>query len=224
MSEGHASATYAPAAPPAGPLMRAPAHSMHASLGATFTVEAAWEVPAAYGEDDGERFETLAIADITARGKVDVHGDVAATLRGELPGAQVARISDVWALVLTSPGGGEPLAAKLEARAGSSTMVTDAAHLYAGYAFAGPRVHDLTAQLTAFDVSTVAAGQAVGATFAAVRSVMLRRELEGGKDLLEVYVPSELGRFIWETIADVATSLGGGPAGWDALRAWGWRP
>lgn len=224
MSEGHASATYAPAAPPAGLVMRAPAHSMHASLGATFATEAGWEVPATYGEDDGERFETLAIADITARGKVDVRGDVAAILRGEFPGAQVARISDVWALVLTSPGGGEPLAAELEAKGGSPTMVTDATHLYAGFALAGPRVPDLTAQLTAFDVSTVTAGQAVGATFAAVRSVMLRRGFEGGAAVLEVYVPSELGRFVWETIADVAASLGGGPAGWDALRAWGWRP
>jgi glycine cleavage system aminomethyltransferase T len=196
---------------------------MHAALGASFAIEGGWDVPTAYGKDDGARFGVLAVADITAKGKIDVRGEVSALVDG-LSGAQVARISDVWAFVLTPPGGGEPLAAELEAKAGSSAMVTDATHLYAGYALAGPRAHDLTAELTAFDVSTVGEGQGVGATFAATRSVMIRREPEGGGSVLEVYVPSELGRFVWETITDVAGALGGGPVGWDALRAWGWNP
>jgi hypothetical protein len=50
---------------------------------------------------------------------------------------------------------------------------------------------------------------------------MVRRDLP--VPLLEVYVGSEFGRFVWETLLEVVRGLGGGPVGWSGLRAEGWR-
>ena len=41
--------------------------------------------------------------------------------------------------------------------------------------------------------------------------------------ILEVYVATEYARYAWERLVDVVEGLGGGPVGWQALRAQGWR-
>lgn len=212
----------APASAPPGrePVMRSPVHALHTSLGARFDLVAGWEIPAAYGDGEEGHLQTVAICDITAHGKIDIRGSVDPVLGGGVSGGVTARISDSWALVLTSPENTTALLAELESRAGAAAMVTDATHLYAGFALAGPAVPDLFAQVTGFDTATVGKGSCVGAPVAQVRSVLIRPDLEG--DLVEVYVGSESGRFVWETLLDVARSLGGGPVGWEALRGWGW--
>ena len=187
-------------------------------LGARVGLEAGWEVVLGYAEEPSP-METVAIVDVTPRAKVDVRGATAAAL-GAAVDALVAQISDAWALVLGEPGAEEILLPKLEQAAGPGSMVTDATHLHAGFALAGPRLPELLARATGWDPATLAPGTAAGAPMVDVGAVVVRRDLE--LPVLEVYVATELARYAWEELLAIARSLGGGPAGWDALRAEGW--
>lgn len=204
------------------PIRRSPVSRMHRELGAAIEAEAGWELVAHYGDEAGERVllrEAVALVDVTPRGKVDVRGGVggALSVAGD---ALTARIAEDWALVLAEPGGEEVLLPKMEQAAGPDAMVTDATHLFAGFALAGPKQADALARLTSWDPSTLATGAATGAPIADVRAVVVRRDLE--MPVLEVFVATELARFVWETVLDVVDRSGGGPAGWTALRAEGW--
>ena len=201
---------------------RTPMARIHEGLGATMVSEADWELPASYGDEDAERSairDGLAIADITPRGKIDVRGKVDGAL-ATVPDDTVARLAPGWAMVLTPPGGETAAFGALEAAAGAGTMVTDATHLFAGYALCGPRLPELLARTSGWDPATLEPGAATGAPIAEVRSIMVRRDLS--VDVLEVYVATELARYVWETLAGVVSSLDGRPVGWQALRAEGW--
>jgi heterotetrameric sarcosine oxidase gamma subunit len=202
------------------PLRRSPASGSHAALGAVFETDAAWQLPASYGDESAEREllrASVAIVDVTARGKIDVRGSVGPSL-GAATDALVAKIAPDWALVLTEPGGEEVLEPKLTSAAGPSEMVTDVTHLHAGFVLAGPKLPELLARTTAWDPTTLAPGEATGAPIVEIRAVMVRRDAS----TLEIYVASEFGRYAWETLLGVAQGLDGGPAGWRALRARGW--
>lgn len=209
-----------PATAPA--IRRSPLSRAHGELGASLEREAGWDLPTTYGDEAGER-ETLrrsvAIADITPRGKVDARGDIEPAL-GAATGAVVAAISPQWGMALTGPGDEEVLLPKMESASGPGAMITDATHLFAGFALGGPGLADLLARSTAWDPSTLAPGAATGAPIAEVRAIMVRRE--GVPSILEVYVSTELARYVWETLLGVAQGLDGGAVGWNALRAEGW--
>ncbi len=205
-----------------GPLRRSPAARAHGRLGATFEVEEGWALPMSYGDDDAEQAafrSAVVVADVTPRGKIDVRGDVGAAL-GSAGSEVIARIAPEWAMVLTAPGGEDIVRPTLESSSGPRAMVTDATHLFAGYAVCGPLLPDLLARTSGWNPATLAPGAATGAPIAGVRSIMVRRDLE--VPVLEVYVATELARYVWETLHEVAASLGGRAAGWRALRAEGW--
>ncbi len=203
------------------PIRRSPVSRIHADLGAVFEHEAGWELPSAYGSNGVERAlltTSVAVADITARAKIDVRGSIDTAL-GSAGDAPVARIADDWALVLGEPGDEEVLLPKLEAGAGPGVMVTDATHAFAGFALAGPDLPDLLARTTSWDPSTLSTGDATGAPIADIGAVIVRRE----PSFLEVYVAVEFARYAWRTLHEAAAGLGGGAVGWNALRASGWR-
>jgi glycine cleavage system aminomethyltransferase T len=205
------------------PVRRSPFAAAQADLGAILELHADWEVPVTYGDEAAERTflrESVAIVDITSRAKVDVRGHLGGALT-VASDALVARIADDWALVLGEPGEEEILLRQLEAAAGSGAMVTDATHLFAGFALAGPRLPDLLARLTSWDPASLELDGATGAPIAEVRMVVVRRDL--ALPVLEAYVATELSRYAWETVLGVVRLLGGGPAGWTALRGEGWR-
>ena len=131
-----------------------------------------------------------------------------------------ARIARDWALVLGPPGAEANLVRRLEEAAGAGSMVTDATHLFAGFALCGPRLSDLLHRVTAWHPATLAVGSGTGAPIADVRAVVVRRDLP--LPTMEVYVGTEHGRYVWETLLDVAEGLGGGAVGWSALREAGW--
>ena len=66
----------------------------------------------------------------------------------------------------------------------------------------------------------MAPGESTGTSIADVRAVVVRRDLS--IDVLEVYVATELARYVWETLAGAVSRLDGRPVGWQALRAEGW--
>ena len=204
------------------PVRRSPVARMHAELGATVEREAGWELVRHYGDEAGERAmlrDTVGVVDITARAKVDVRGDLDGAL-SVAGGALTARIAQDWALVLGEPGVEEVLLPKMEQATGPASMVTDATHLFAGFALAGPRLPDALARLTSWDAASLPPGEATGAPIADVRAVIVRRDLD--VDVLEIFVATEFARYAWETILDVTGRVGGGPAGWRVLRAEGW--
>jgi glycine cleavage system aminomethyltransferase T len=204
------------------PIRRSPLARSHADLGAILDREAGWELVAHYGDEAAERAtlrERIAVADVTARGKIDVRG----SLEGALSGAGdvlAARIADDWALLLSEPGGEEVLVPKLGPAAGYGAMVTDATHLFVGFALAGPDVPEALARLTSWDPASLAEGEATGAPLGDVRAVVVRRDLP--LSVLEAYVATEFARFAWETVLDAVRRAGGSPVGWRALRAEGW--
>jgi glycine cleavage system aminomethyltransferase T len=188
-----------------------------------FVEEAGWEIPASYGNDEGERTairDRVAIADITARAKVDARGELPETL--PVPDDAIeARISRDWAVVLGAPDTEAALLRSLEPLRGPHTMLTDVTHLFAGMALVGPSLPELIERATSWDLSTLAPGEATGAPIAEVRALLVRRDL--AVPVLEVYVATEFGRYAWETLSAMVAGLGGAPVGWQALRAEGWR-
>ena len=205
------------------PVRRSPLAREHAELGASFEIEAGWEIPAGYGDEAAERaalHDGLGLADITARAKVDVRGDLEAPIAAA-GDALVARVGPDWALVLGEPGAEEAVLPNLESAAGPGAMVTDVTHLFGGLALGGPRLGDALARLTSWDPSTLPPGAATGAPIGDVRAIVVRRELPFA--LLEIYVATEYSCFAWETLLDVVSRLDGQPVGWRSLRAQGWR-
>ena len=206
--------------------MRSPLTEHHRRLNAQLVTEDGWELPRSYGDVEGERRairDGLAIADITSRGKIDVRGQVDSSL-ARLPqtrGAQLARLSRDWALVLTPTSGLKSSLQLLEQSADRGTMVTDATSIYAGIALLGPRVPDLLRRLTAIDPTGLSAGHSVATQMLRIPAILMRRDLS--VTVLEAYVASEFGRYAWESIFTVGPLLEPEPVGWDALRAEGWR-
>ncbi len=216
-------ATSAPAPPPLvdGPLMRSPASRRHAALGAALLLESGWEVQSSYGDPQAERaslLETVGVADVTARGKIDLRGRFEPVVAEE--GELAARVADDWTILLREPGPVAERVEVLEKEVGPGAMVTDATHLRAGYVVAGPRLFELWSRVSAFDIADLASGSAAGAPVVEVGSVVVRRDL--AVPGVEVYVASEFGRYAWEVLLGVVRALGGGPVGWRALRAEGW--
>lgn len=204
-------------------IRRSPAARLASRRGAVFVEEAGWEIPASYGDDAGERAairDRVAIADITARAKVDVRGRLPETLPSPAD-TVLARISAEWVVLLGAPNAEGRLIRAVEPVAGAGAMVTDVTHLFAGVALAGPAIPELVERATSWDLSTLPPGAATGAPIAEVRALLVRRDLP--VPVLEVFVAMEFGRYAWETLSSIVTSLGGRPAGWQALRAEGWR-
>jgi glycine cleavage system aminomethyltransferase T len=204
------------------PIRRSPLARSHADLGAVPDLEAGWQIVAHYGDEAAERVtlrERVGVADVTARGKIDLRG----SFEGALSGAGdvlAARIADDWTLLLSEPGGEEVLVPKLGSAAGPGAMVTDATHLFVGLALAGPGVPEALARLTSWDPASLAEGEATGAPLGDVRAVVVRRDLP--LPVLEAYVATEFARYAWETVLDAVRRAGGSPVGWRALRAEGW--
>ena len=203
--------------------LRSPLATAHGRRGAEVAVEDGAEFVRSYGDREAELAtvrSAVGVADVTVRGKIDVRGDVERTV-SLFPAGVVARIADDWALLLAPPGPLEDRVASMQTAAGASTMITDATHLFAGFALAGPLVGEAVARLTSWDPATLAPGRATGAPIADVRAVVVRRE--GQLDVLELYPAMELARYVWEESVAVVERLGGAPVGWDALHAEGWR-
>ena len=204
---------------------RSPAHRQQLALGASFAREAKWEIPRLYGAVEDERRavrEGLGLADISARGKIDLRGsiDAAAARLPSTEDAVLARISRRWALVLTTPAGLARGLSVLEAAAQPSVLVTEASSIYAGFALVGPRVPEFLLRLTAIDPFELIARTCVAAQMLKVPVVLVRRDLP--RIVVEAYLPSEYGRYAWESLMVIGAPLGVRPVGWDALRAEGW--
>jgi glycine cleavage system aminomethyltransferase T len=205
------------------PTLRSPLAGALARLGAITDVEGAAEITRSFADPDGEHeaiASTLGLADVTVRAKIDLRGRVDDAYIG-LESDVWARMAADWAVVFAPPGPVDERVASMAERSGPSTMVTDATHLLAGLALAGPLVPEAVGRLSSWDPASLAAGSATGAPIADVRAIVVRRDTDA--PLLEVYVAMESARYAWRSVLDVVTEIGGRAVGWDALRSHGWR-
>ena len=203
------------------PIARSPVHHLHRQLGASFRRAGAFEVPAGYGDPEAERRairEGLALADVSARSKIDLRGAVDAAQARLQTGPDVlcARLSGEWALLLGGPEGGAALVEAARTALDGGGIAWDATSVYAAFALAGPRVLDLLARLTAFDAASLPAGTAAAARLAKIPAILLASSSSPWKRV-ELLVPSEYGRYAWEALLQAGHPLDARPVGWDAL-------
>jgi glycine cleavage system aminomethyltransferase T len=226
------------------PVMRSPLHRAHERLGAAFAMDGEWEYPAAYSGPaaaaaDRALSEGVGVADITARGKLDLRGRIgdlfariARTSEGWEPGlivpiepapseshpGLIAPISDRWAILFCPPAGVDTRLEELEAPVtGGGAMVTEASSQYAGIALAGPRTFELMERLTAFDPERLEPDACVATRAMELTAILLRRE-----PVLEMWIGSSSARYAWETVLSTGEPLGAAPVGRDALTGLGW--
>jgi glycine cleavage system aminomethyltransferase T len=231
------------------PVMRSPLTAAHRALGATFGRDGDWEYVAAYdGAVEARGREALAsgvaVADISARGKVDVRGAIgelftriARTSEGWRPGeivplepapseehpGLVAPISDIWAIVFCPPSSLETRLDELDAPvAGGLTMVTEVSGQYTGIALTGPKTFDLLARITPFDLGRLEPGAAVATSMLEISGFMLHRDLGAERSVVELWVASTYARYAWQTVLATGGPHGAAPLGRAALDDLGW--
>ena len=219
---------------PPEPVMRSVVNRAHEAMRASFERRGAWTVPALYGSGDHEVAalnDSLGFADISARGKIHLSGAVDPLVRS-LAGASidplttapiksgglVARLGRDWALALLAPSSEAGAMRSLEPMDSGAAMATDVTSALSAFLIAGPRLDDLLTRTLTIDITDLAPGGCVAATWARIPSVLVMRELP--RPAVELYVGSDHGRYAWETLRGLA----GTPVGWRAIESWGWRP
>ncbi|HEV2036823.1 MAG TPA: hypothetical protein VGU71_21950 [Candidatus Dormibacteraeota bacterium] len=219
------------------PVMRSSAHKSHHDLGATFEVRGAWEVPASYGSEaaETEAIRTgLAVADISARGKLHLSGSIDALVRlmtgdavdpmrtGAITsGGVVARVARDFALALFSASTETDALIAVEGELSGDAMATDATSALSGFLVAGPLSKQLFARSLTVDVEEIQPGRCLAARWAHIPAILVIST--PAMPMVEMYVGSEYGRYAWRTLLELGEKLYGIPVGWKSLESAGWR-
>jgi glycine cleavage system aminomethyltransferase T len=219
------------------PVMRSAAHRSHTQLGASFEFRGAWDVPAAYGSEAAETKAIttgLAVADISARGKLHLSGSIDAVLSrmagaavepmqtsAITSGGMVARVARDFALALFEPSMETDALTALEGELAGDAIATDATSAMSGFLIAGPLLNQLFARSLTVDVEEIKPGRCLAARWANIPAVLVVSA--PAAPMVEMYVGSEFGRYAWTTLLELSDRLGGAPVGWKALETAGWR-
>jgi glycine cleavage system aminomethyltransferase T len=219
------------------PVMRSAAHRSHADLGATFERRGAWEMPATYGSEPAESEAIrngLAVADISARGKLHLSGSVDSLL-SRMAGAEVepmrtaaitsggvvARVARDLALALFEPSAETDALAAIDAELTPDAMATNVTSAISGFLIAGPMLDRLFARSMSVNVGEIQPGRCLATRWAQIPAILVVSKL--ATPLVEMYVGSEYGRYAWRTLLELSHRLGGIPVGWKSLESAGWR-
>jgi hypothetical protein len=218
--------------------MRSAAHRSHKDLGATFELRGAWEVPASYdsvaAESEAIR-NGLAVADISARGKLHLSGAIDALVRrmagdavvpmrtaAVTSGGWVARVARDFALALFEPAAETDALTAIEDELSDDALAVDATSSMSGFLVAGPLTKQLFARSLTVDVEEIQPGRCIGARWAQIPAILVVSEIPA-LPMVEMYVGSEFGRYAWRTLLELSQKLGGIPVGWKSLESVGWR-
>jgi glycine cleavage system aminomethyltransferase T len=220
------------------PIARSPMERQAKAAGARFEVRDGWNVAVGYAslEQDREACRRAAgWADVSHLGKLELHAtapdDLAAIVAQAAGGATLelgtaTRAADAWWLPLTTgravvvcePAALAGLRERLEEAAGAASAtvsVVDATCKYGALALVGPLAREVFARFSAIDLRpkvTPVLGFRPGSV-ARTPGMVVR---EADKRFLILFGWA-LGAYLWETVADAATHLGGSPIGVDAL-------
>jgi heterotetrameric sarcosine oxidase gamma subunit len=220
------------------PLARTPMERAARAAGARFETRDGWNVAVGYASVEHEREacrEAAGWADVSHLGKLELHATAADDLSAVV--AQVAgaaalelgtatRAGDAWwlpltadrALVVCEPGAVGALRERLEEAAAAASRpfsVIDATCKYAAMTLVGPLAREVFARFTAIDVRppVLPVGGFRPGSIARTPGMLVRE----GQDRFLFLFGWALGAYVWETVADAGTHLGGAPVGIDVL-------
>ena len=220
------------------PLARTPMERAARSAGARFEVRDGWNVAVGYPSPERERQacrETAGWADVSHLGKLELHAtspdDLASIVASAADGAALelgtaTRAADAWwlpltagrALVVCEPAALPGLRERLEdAASGASATVSvvDATCKYAAATLVGPLAREVFARFSAIDLRpqvTPVYGWRPGSVARTGGAILCE-----APDRYLMLFGAALGQYVWQTVADAAEHLGGGPVGVDAL-------
>jgi glycine cleavage system aminomethyltransferase T len=217
--------------------MRSAAHRSHVDLGAILEARGVWEIPASYGSEPREAEAVrsgLAVADISARGKVQLNGSIDGLLRrmtGEevdplrtaaiTSGGTLARVARDFALTLFEPSGETDALSAVEEEPSAEWMATDATSAMSAFLVAGPLIKPLFARSMSVDVQELQPARCLAVRWAHIPAILV--VANQAAPMVEMYVGSEHGRYAWKTLLQLGGKLGGIPVGWRSLESSGWR-
>jgi heterotetrameric sarcosine oxidase gamma subunit len=220
------------------PVARTPMERAARAAGARFETRDGWSVAVGYASAEQER-ETCrraaGWADVSHLGKLELHAtsadDLSAVVAQVAGGATLelgsaTRAGDAWwlpltaerALVVCEAGAVGSLRERLEEAAASASAtfsVIDATCKYAALTLVGPLAREVFARFTAIDLRPpmLPVGGFRPGSIARTPGLLVRE----GEDRFLFLFGWALGAYVWETVADAATHLGGAPVGTDAL-------
>jgi sarcosine oxidase subunit alpha len=208
-------------------------HHWHATHGARFTDRDGWQVVAAYSEAEREvegARSGLGLADISSFAKISLRGPAVASLVPDSAAPGLRGVASVpgertWACRLTQDhllllASSPPTAALDQRLAGPGLPVvrTDVTSSYAGFEIMGPRLDELLRRLTHLDVrpASFPINSCAETAFAGVEALLVRTELLSLPSL-RIYVPWDLGEWVWERIMEAGRDGPITPIGLEAL-------
>jgi glycine cleavage system aminomethyltransferase T len=196
--------------PASSAIARSPMEREALAAGATLEQRDGWNVAVGF-DDEERRLATVAFADRSQIGKLELHGEHGLEL------GQAARRDDAWwcptsrerALVLCEPD----RTSELRERLGAG--VVDLTSAMGALTIAGPLGRELFARFTALDLRPQATPVHAFRPGSVARTpgAILREDEERWLMLFG----AALGSYVWTVVADAAASLGGGPVGIDVF-------
>jgi heterotetrameric sarcosine oxidase gamma subunit len=220
------------------PVARSPMERAARAAGARFETRDGWNVAVGYTSLEQEREacrRAAGWADVSHLGKLELHAtaaeDLSAVVAQAAGGATLelgtaTRAADAWWLPLTAEravvvceaGAVAGLRERLEEAAGAASRtftVVDATCKYGALTLVGPLAREVFARFTAIDLRPKATPVGAFRPGSIARGPgLLVREAE---ERFLFLFGAALGAYMWETVADAGTHLGGAPVGVEAL-------
>lgn len=191
---------------------RSPMERQAEAAGATIELRDGWMVAVGYPhEEDAPLRDSVGFADSTHLGKLELHErhDLEPGMAERRDGAWWCPMTPDRALVICQPGDLPSLRDRLGSRA------IDVTSSYAALTIAGPLSRELFARFCAIDLrpqTTPVHGWRPGSV-ARTPGAVLREDT----DRFLMLFGFALGEYMWTTVADAASALGGAPVGVDSL-------
>jgi heterotetrameric sarcosine oxidase gamma subunit len=220
------------------PLARSPMERAARAAGARFEAREGWSVAVGYTSLEQEREacrRAAGWADVSHLGKLELHAsaaeDLSAVVAQGAGGATLelgsaTRAADAWwlpltaerAIVVCEPSAVGGLRERLEEAAGSASRtftIVDATCKYGAMTIVGPLAREVFARFTAIDLrpKSTPVGAFRPGSIGRTPGLLVR---EGDERFLFLF-GAALGAYLWETVADAGTHLGGAPVGVEAL-------
>jgi sarcosine oxidase subunit alpha len=221
------------------PIARTPLHHWHTAHGGRFIERDGWQVVAAYtsAEQEAEAARSgVGLADVSADTKIRLHGPGVSTLvhlliaGGAAPTprsvvcfldgqALACQLTGDHLLLLARPSASTPLMQQLAGLIQDHPLVqTDATSACAGFWLIGPRCDDLLRSLTPCDVGpqSLPVNGCAETSLAGVEALLVRTA-ELSVPSLRIYIPSDLGEYVWERMLQAGREVNLSPLGMEAL-------
>jgi len=204
-------------------LARSPMERLARAAGAQLEARDGWSIAVSFGSEAAETerlTKTVGFTDRSSLTKFEVSTTAEAVAKLELrPGTAEVRDGAWWCpitperlLVFGKPAGAAALRSAVDSIGG---RVVDLTAALCAMTLAGPGCRELLARFCAIDVRPAVA------PVRAFRPGSIARTpgylLVEDEQRLLILVGWALGHYLWETVADAAEHLGGGPVGADAL-------